>query len=70
LYRAANSAILKFIREWKENAGNFRPAEDESMDKIIIRPMTPEDWGAVSRIYVIRREKTEREKLRIFPLCK
>ena len=30
----------------------FRPAEDESMDKIIIRPMTPEDWGAVSRIYV------------------
>jgi phosphinothricin acetyltransferase len=52
LYRAANSAILKFIREWKENAGNFRPAEDESMDKIIIRPMTPEDWGAVSRIYV------------------
>ena len=22
------------------------------MDKIIIRPMTPEDWGAVSRIYV------------------
>ena len=30
----------------------FRPAEDESMDKIIIRPMTPEDWSAVSRIYV------------------
>lgn len=30
----------------------FWPAEDESMDKIIIRPMTPEDWGAVSRIYV------------------
>ena len=22
------------------------------MDKIIIRPMTPEDWSAVSRIYV------------------
>ncbi len=22
------------------------------MDKIIIRPMTPGDWGAVSRIYV------------------
>ena len=42
----------EIIREWKENAGNFRPAEDESMDKIIIRPMTPEDWGAVSRIYV------------------
>ena len=31
---------------------SFLPAEDESMDKIIIRPMTPEDWGAVSRIYV------------------
>ena len=52
LYRPANSAILKPIREWKESVGIFRPAEDESMDKIIIRPMTPEDWGAVSRIYV------------------
>ena len=30
----------------------FWPAEDESMDKIIIRPMTPEDWSTVSRIYV------------------
>ena len=30
----------------------FWPAEDESMDKIVIRPMTPEDWSTVSRIYV------------------
>ena len=30
----------------------FWPAEDESMDKITIRPMTPEDWSTVSRIYV------------------